>query len=210
MGLCLPLEGPIAEGECVSLGWPEPAEFDLITALRNRPAVRAGFLDARPLEPAANREWLAHGMKRPEEGLLSVRIGPQQTFCGTIGWSDYRPDLRTFEIGRIMVEPAAIRPYRAGFPPGYRGVAVDASRTLLRFAFETMRLDCVTSVFLADLALPRRVNLLAGGQYAGDEERERPDGSRVRVTTMRLTREHWLDIQAGAVTAAPMLAGSGG
>jgi hypothetical protein len=68
---------------------------------------------------------------------------------------------------------------------------------LLRFAFERMGLDYVTSVFLADHALPRRLNLLAGGRPAGDAERVRPDGSRVRVTCMRLTREQWLAAQAG-------------
>ena len=76
--------------------------------------------------------------------------------------------------------------------PGYPGVAVDASMALLDFAFGTLRLDYVTSVFLAGNALPRRVNVLAGGRYAGDAERERPDGSRVLVTCMRLTREDWL------------------
>lgn len=182
-------------GEFVALGWVAPAEYDLVTALRNRPAVRAAFLDSRPLDPAANREWLARGMKRPREGLLSIRIGPRRVFCGTIGWSGYDPHLRTFEIGRLIVDAAAVRPYRASFPAHYPGVAVDACRALLRFAFDTMGLDYVTSVLLAGRALPRRVNLLAGGEPAGDAERERPDGSRVRVTCMRLTRERWLATQ---------------
>jgi RimJ/RimL family protein N-acetyltransferase len=199
----VPLEGPIATGTLVSLGWPEPAEYDLVTALRNRPAVRACFLDSRPLDPAVNREWLACGMKRPWEGLLAVRIGPQRVFCGTVGWSGYEPDRRTFEIGRLMVDAVAVRPHRASFPVGYPGVGVDASLTLLRFAFEQMGVDYVTSVLFADRALARRVNLLAGAQHAGDAERERPDGSRVRVSCMRLTRERWIATQARSGTAAP-------
>jgi RimJ/RimL family protein N-acetyltransferase len=200
----LPIEGPIAEGERISLGWPEPAEYDFITALRNQSAVRACFLDSRPLDPIANREWLARGMNRPQEGLLSLRIGPQRSFCGTIGWSGYEPSLRTFEIGRLAVDTAAVRLHRASFPAGYRGVGVDASVTLLRFAFERMGLEYVTSFFLADRAPSRRVHLLAGGRHAGEAERERPDGSRVRVTYMRLSREDWLamrDTSGAAVQA---------
>ena len=187
----LPLEGPVVDGIFVSLGWPEPPEYDLITALRNRPAVRACFLDSRALDLELNREWLAHGMKRPWEGVLSLRIGPQRSFCGTIGWSGYDPDQRTFEIGRLVVDAAAVRPHRASFPADYPGVGVDASVTLLRFAFERMGLNYVTSVYLTGRALPRRVNRLAGGRHAGDAERERPDGGRVRVTCMCLTREQW-------------------
>jgi len=205
----LPLDGPVAAGEMVELGWPEPGEFDLITALRNRPAVRRCFLDPRPLDPVANREWLARGMRRPREGLLSLRLGEKRKFCGTIGWSGYDPDQRTFEIGRLAIDLAAVRPYRAGFRAGYPGVAVDASAALLRFAFERMGLDTVTSVFLADRALARRVNLLAGGRLAGEGERQRSDGSSVRVTCFRLTREQWLAAQAAPMDRAATAALAG-
>jgi len=131
-------------------------------------------------------------MNRPREGLLSLRFGPQRVFCGTIGWSGHEPCMRTFEIGRLMVDTAVLRPLRTNYPTGYPGVAVDASMALLDFAFETLDIDYVSSVFIAGNALSRRVIVLAGGQYLGDSERERPDGSRVRVTCMRLTRQDWL------------------
>jgi len=198
----LPLEGTVAVGALVSLAWPEPAEYDLITALRNRPATRACFLDSRPLDRAANRLWLSHGMNRPREGLLSLRFGPQRVFCGTIGWSGYEPCMRTFEIGRLMVDTAVLRPLRTSYPTGYPGVAVDASMALLDFAFETLDIDYVSSVFIAGNALSRRVIVLAGGQYLGDSERERPDGSRVRVTCMRLTRQDWLAKRTSGSPAA--------
>ncbi|MEO8132742.1 MAG: GNAT family N-acetyltransferase [Betaproteobacteria bacterium] len=192
----MPLDGPIAEGQFVALGWPERDEYDLITALRNRPVVRACFLDSRTLDLAANREWIAHGMKRPHEGLLSVRLGPQHVFCGTIGWSGYEPEKRTFDIGRLVIDAAMVRPYRVSFPAGYPGVALDASRALLRFAFERMGLEYVTSFFLADRALPRRINVLCGGRNTGDVERVRPDGSRVRVCCMSFSRADWFSTQS--------------
>lgn len=185
------LAGPLAEGIFVTLGWPEADEYDRITALRNRPAVRACFFDPRPLDPLANREWIAHRMQRPREGLLSIRIGPHCVFCGTIGWSGYDPDVHTLEIGRLVVDAALVRPFRSGFPDGYPGVALDASNALLEFAFTRMGVERVTSVFLAERALPRRVNILCGGRHAGDSERVRPDGSRVRVSCMALTRAEW-------------------
>ncbi len=189
------LDGPVTTGDRISLGWPEPTEYDTITALRNRPSVRRCFLDSRPLDPAANRIWLERGMQRPQEGLLSIRLGTRRTLCGTIGWSGYDPALGTFEIGRLMVDATVVRSHRALLPAGYPGVAVDASRALLRYAFEHMRLAFVTSVLISGLALPRRVNLLAGGVIAGESERVRADGSRVRVTTFVLERERWQALQ---------------
>lgn len=202
----LPTEGTVATGRLVSLAWPDPAEYDLITELRNRPATRACFLDSRPLDLMANRQWLSRGMDRPREGLLSLRFGPHRVFCGTIGWSGYEPRMRTFEIGRLMVDAAVLRPLRTNFPAGYPGAAVDAGITLLDFAFQTLDLDYVSSVFIAGNALARRINVLAGCRFVGDVERERPDGSRIWVTCMRLTRQDWLARRAfesdARVTAA--------
>ena len=191
-----PLDGPVVGGECITLGWPEPVEYDQITVLRNRPAVRGCFLDPRPLDIERNREWLARGMRRPTEGLLSIRIGGENAFCGTIGWSGYDPERRTFEIGRLIVDARAVVRHRSTFPPGYPGVALDASTALLRFAFETLALENVTSRFLSDLTLPRRVNVLAGGVKVGEAEQLRPDGSRVKVSCILLTRERWRALQS--------------
>ena len=201
-----PLDGPVVGGECITLGWPEPTEYDRITALRNRPAVRGCFLDPRPLDVERNRAWLARGMKRPTEGLLSIRIGGENAFCGTIGWSGYDPERRTFEIGRLIVDPRTVVRHRSAFPHGYAGVALDASTALLRFAFDSLALDNVTSRFLSDLALPRRVNVLAGGVWVGETEQLRPDGSRVKVSCILLTRERWRGLQSQARRARDSIA----
>jgi RimJ/RimL family protein N-acetyltransferase len=204
----IPLDGPVVDGEWIMLGWPEPVEYDRITALRNRPTVRSCFLDPRPLDVEANRAWLAHGMQRPSEGLLSIRLGGAQAFCGTIGWSGYEPERRTFEIGRLIVDAVTVARHRSDFPRDYPGVAIDASTALLRFAFETMDFDQVTSRFLSDLALPRRVNVLAGGVRTGETELERPDGSRVKVTNFVLTRERWRALRSECANGAGMGAAS--
>lgn len=81
--------GVLCEGQLVKLGWPEEWEFDAITALRNELHVRKWFLDSRPLDPQANREWLRTGMKRPYEAVLSIRWKEDDSFLGTIGWSDW-------------------------------------------------------------------------------------------------------------------------
>ena len=197
----IPLDGSVTVGQCIALGWPEPAEYDRITALRNRPQVRGCFLDPRPLDVARNREWLARGMRRPQEGLLAIRIGGDDAaLCGTIGWSGLDPVLRTMEAGRLIVDARALVPYRSMFPPGYRGVALDAVAALLRFAFATLEFESVTSRFISSLPLPltRRANLLSGGVSVGESEHVRADGSRVRITHVLLTRERWLEQQREA------------
>jgi hypothetical protein len=75
----IPIEGPIADGEGFHSVGRKPAEFDFITSLRNRPAVRGCFLDPRPLDLSANRAWLAHrNASAPREGLLSIRLGKER------------------------------------------------------------------------------------------------------------------------------------
>ena len=134
----IPLAGPLFPGRAVDLGWPEPHEYDRITALRNRPAVRERFLDPRPLDLERNREWLARGMRRPFEAVLSIRLRAGGAFAGAIGWSGYDRSAGTFEMGRVMVDTAAVLPYRDRLPPGYEGVAADAGVAVRDYAFGRM------------------------------------------------------------------------
>src|SRR5438034_4689061 len=97
----IPLRGPLFEGCCVSVGWPEPNEIDALTALRNRPQIRSRFLDPRPLDLERNRDWINNGMKRPYEALLSVRLKRSGALAGAIGWSRGDPDEGSFELGRV-------------------------------------------------------------------------------------------------------------
>ncbi len=194
----IPLEGPLFDGVAVRVGWPEPAEYDRITALRNRDGVREWFLDPRPLDFAANREWLARGMRRPREAVLSIRLAGGGAWVGAIGWSAYDRQKGTMEFGRMMVDVDSVLPHRAKLPEGYPGVAADASSALRDYAFSRMGIERLTFAILRDNALSRRTALLGGARRVGDREVVRADGSRVALIDLEMTRDDWLALKRDA------------
>ena len=192
----IPLSGPLFEGRCVSVGWPESHEFDALTALRNRPQIRNKFLDPRPLDPERNREWIRHGMQRPFEALLSIRLKPSGVLAGAIGWSRGDPDEGSFELGRVMVDAAVVQRNRATLPAGYVGVAADAGTGLRDFGFRNLGLSVIRCVFIDDNRLSRRAVLLGGGRIVGTSRARRADGTEVTVESLELRRTEWEAIVA--------------
>jgi len=192
----IPLSGPLFEGRCVSVGWPESHEIDILTALRNRPQVRNKFLDPRPLDPERNREWIRHGMQRPLEALLSIRLKPSGVLVGAIGWSRGDPDEGSFELGRVMVDAAVVQRNRATLPAGYVGVAADAGTGLRDFGFRDLGLSVIRCVFIDDNPLSRRAVLLGGGRIVGTSRARRADGTEVTVVSLELRRTEWEAIAA--------------
>jgi RimJ/RimL family protein N-acetyltransferase len=192
----IPLSGPLFEGRCVSVGWPESHEIDTLTALRNRPQIRNKFLDPRPLDPERNREWIRHGMQRPFEALLSIRLKPSRVFAGAIGWSRGDPDEGSFELGRVMVDAAVVQRNRATLPAGYVGVAADAGTGLRDFGFRDLGLSVIRCVFIDDNRLSRRAVLLGGGRIVGTSRARRADGTEVTVVSLELRRTEWEAIVA--------------
>jgi RimJ/RimL family protein N-acetyltransferase len=192
----IPLSGPLFEGRCVSVGWPESHEFDALTALRNRPQIRNKFLDPRPLDPERNREWIRHGMQRPFEALLSIRLKPSGALAGAIGWSRGDPDEGSFELGRVMVDAAVVQRNRATLPAGYVGVAADAGTGLRDFGFRNLGLSVIRCVFIDDNRLSRRAVLLGGGRIVGTSRVRRADGTEVTVVSLELRRTEWEAIVA--------------
>ena len=108
----IPERGVLCEGRCVRVGWPEEAELDAITALRNRPEVSRQFLDSRPLDAARNKQWLRDRANRPYEAVLAIRMKSDNAFVGTIGWSKGDPVAGALELGRVMVDAGKMIAYR--------------------------------------------------------------------------------------------------
>jgi RimJ/RimL family protein N-acetyltransferase len=187
----IPLSGPLFEGRCVGVGWPEPEEIDALTALRNRPSIRDKFLDPRPLDPQRNREWIRHGMRRPFEALLSIRLKPSRVLVGAIGWSHGDPDEGSLEIGRVMIDAAVVHRHRHALPADYVGVAADAGTALRDFAFRELGLTIIRSVFIDDNRLSRRAVLLGGGRIVGTSRARRADGTEVDLVRLELRRAEW-------------------
>jgi RimJ/RimL family protein N-acetyltransferase len=187
----IPLSGPLFEGRCVCVGWPESHEIDALTALRNRPQIRNKFLDPRLLDPECNREWIRHGMQRPFEALLSIRLKPSGVLAGAIGWSRGDPDEGSFELGRVMVDAPVVQRYREGLPADYVGVAADAGMALRDFGFRDLGLSVIRSVLIDDNRLSRRAVLLGGGRIVGTSRVRREDGTEVAVVRLELRRAEW-------------------
>ena len=188
----MPLHGWVTGGQCVSLGWPEEHEFDAITALRNRASVRRQFLDSKPLDAERNRRWLAHGMKRPSEALLAIRLKPDGVFVGTIGWSHGDPAAGSLELGRVMVDTVAARPYRHRLPIGYPGIAVDAGMAVRDFGFSVLGLQLIRMVVVENNRLSLRAAVAGGGRIVGTRQEVRPEGGTRKLIDLEFTREDWL------------------
>lgn len=188
----IPLQGPLAQGQCVWMQWPEDADIDAITALRNRPDVRRQFLDPAPLEAQRNREWLRHGMNRPYEALLAIRLKFDGAFVGAIGWSKGDPVARSFELGRVMVDARSLVPYRHLFPADYPGIAVDAGTALRDFAFALLELELVRMTVIEGNQLSLRAAVTAGGRVVGTRTHRRSDGSALQLLDLEYSRADWL------------------
>jgi RimJ/RimL family protein N-acetyltransferase len=203
-GWSIPLQGPLTEGKCVRIGWPEDAELDAITALRNRPDVRRQFLDQRVLDVDRNRDWLRHGMNRPYEAVLSIRMKVDGTFIGAIGWSKGDPAERSLELGRVMVDAPMLVRYRDVFPLDYPGVAVDAGTALRDFAFTALPLELIRAVVIEENRLSQRAVVAGGGRVVGTRTELRSDGSEIRLIDLECSREDWMRLTARA-QGAPRL-----
>ena len=183
----------------MSVGWPEPEEIDALTALRNRPQIRNKFLDPKVLDPERNREWIRHGMQRPFEALLSIRLKPSRALAGAIGWSRGDPDEGSIELGRVMIDAAIVHRHREALPADYVGVAADAGTALRDFAFRELGLTVIRSVFIGANRLSRRAVLLGGGRIVGSSRARRADGSEVDLVSLELRRAEWEALAASDV-----------
>jgi RimJ/RimL family protein N-acetyltransferase len=186
------LSGVLCESEFLSIGWPAPEEFDLITRLRNRRTVRKWFLHSEVLDLANNRKWLEGLMDRPKEALLAVRLRSDHQFLGTIGWSDWDPIQSTAWFGRIALDVSTLRENAIRFPRQYPGVALDATRTTRDFAFETMKLDRILTYYLVGNLFAARLNERVGMIQCSSRTRIKSDNTPVETIELQMDRQRWL------------------
>ncbi len=188
----LPLQGALCRRGSIVLGWPTPDEFGLITALRNRPAVRRWFLDDRPLDPQRNEAWLSGGMDRPREALLSIRW--EGAFVGTAGWADWDPQLRRGSFGRLALDRTRLSAMASKATAPRNGIAVEATLALRDYGFSAMALDRADTWYVAGNAFAARVNRIVGMVEQRRVVRTRPGGAEVGVIELSLDRARWLDL----------------
>jgi RimJ/RimL family protein N-acetyltransferase len=184
--------GILCCGDVVEIGWPDEDEFDRLTTLRNRSHVRTGFLDPRPLDPAANRVWLRSGMRRPVDALLAMRLCATGALCGMIGWTGWTSTSRTLELGRIVVDRDLVRRARHPRWRSPEGIAVDAAKALCDYLFAIAGARALRSTYIIANRHAARVNRLAGGRIVGTASVPCADGTFADVAKVELTRDDWL------------------
>ena len=189
--IAFPTFGVVAERDELILAWPEPHEFDLMTSLRNREAVRQWFLDRRPVDVAANRRWLVEGMRRREEGLLVIRLAATGDLMGTIGWTGYCPDRRTACFGRLMVDADKAATLRKQGKWKGRSIALAAALILRDHAFSSMKLADLTTWYFRANRQAARINAAVGMVIRREGMRLGPDGSPIPTVELAITRQEW-------------------
>ena len=194
--LSIPTCGEVTRGQRVLMGWPEPCEFDAITSLRNAKRVRKWFIDDAVLDLERNRNWLARGMNRPWEALLSIRLSTSGVFLGFGGWSGWNPELGVVTIGRLAIAHDRIVVLRRSFPAGYCGVALDAAIATRDFAFREMQVQKILTSYIAENRHAERINRNLGRVPFGRSEIGRPDCRRLQMVDLELTRKRWEEIAA--------------
>lgn len=182
--LSIPMSGVVSAGSQVLLGWPEPREFDRITALRNRSFVRKWFLDDGLLDAERNRGFLAKNASDLTSAVLAVRCAKTGAFLGTIGWSQWDRHHRTAEFGRLAIDVAGVR----GLGKPRPRVAHEATRLLARLAFERLGMTCLYADVMRSneksLAVCRRL----GMRVAAYPVKTRPNGERIEMVRFELTQ----------------------
>ncbi|HZW72471.1 MAG TPA: DegT/DnrJ/EryC1/StrS family aminotransferase, partial [Caldimonas sp.] len=131
-------------------------------------------------------------MKRPCEALLAIRLKPDGVLVGTIGWSHGDPAAGSLELGRVMVDTLAVRPYRHRLPVGYPGVAVDAGMAVRDFGFSVLGLQLIRMIVVENNRLSLRAAVAGGGRIVGTRAEARPDGGTRKLIDLEFTRDDWL------------------
>lgn len=192
----VPITGVLCGHGALVLGWPLETEFDAITAVRNSTAARQWFLDDQPLDVAANRLWLAEGIQRPAEALLSIRRSGDGLFLGTIGWSQWFPERATADFGRLALDRGALALSISSATQRLKSIALDATTALRDFAFEVMQLEYVTTSYITGNVLAARLNARVGMVVDRCITVRRPDGRKVEMVELSLNRRRWLALRS--------------
>jgi len=158
----------VIEGERVQLRRMGPQDAADVVRLRSDPDVQAQLFSERPPTVAEHLRWLADVDARGDRHEFMIVERTSGRSVGTIGLSRIDPTLRRAEYGVLIGESDARG----------KGLASEASRLLLGYAFGTLRLHRVyLHVFVHNapaLRLYRRVGFEPEGVlrqhvWKGDE-----------------------------------------
>jgi RimJ/RimL family protein N-acetyltransferase len=188
------ITGVVCVGKQVIIGWPEPHEYNLITNLRNKDSVREWFFDDRLLDVEENKIWLANIIRRPKDALLSIRFKKDDSFLGTIGWSDWNLRSHTAFFGRLSVDKSALKKIWAALPQDYCGVAIDSGIAIRDFAMENMGINTIKTYVFSNNTIALNVNQALGLVEVNRILKTKINGDNVEIIEMQLDKKKWKTI----------------
>lgn len=118
------------EGERVQLRRMAPGDAADVVRLRSDPEVQAGLFGERPPTVDEHLRWLADVEARGDRHEFMIVERTSRRSVGTIGLSHIDRTHRRAEYGVLIGEPGARG----------KGLAAEASRLLLNYAFQTLGL----------------------------------------------------------------------
>ncbi|MFZ5880411.1 MAG: GNAT family N-acetyltransferase [Chloroflexota bacterium] len=150
------------ESEAVRLRLLEEADLEMTLGWRNQDEIRRWFYTSSVLTFEQHRNWVMNSyMPRDNDFIFVIESKSLGMPVGQISLYDIDFERRRGEYGRVMIgEPAA----------GGKGLAREATRLILRFAFETLGLDEVYLSVFAHNQRAIRLYQACGFSVDGEED----------------------------------------
>ena len=184
----------LCSGCHVDLCRPLPKDYSFLIQLRNHAHIRKQFCDTRVIDPAKGYEWLASHAGRMDDTLLLIRHRLIDQHIGSIGWSDYNPETRSAEFGRLAIDPSLRRTlarHNKSHSIVLRGLALDACLTLRDYVFSTLDFQEIRTCYKQGNLLAAKVNQGIGMIVTPTQNSQNNDDL-IRLT---LSRQEWVSLK---------------
>jgi len=178
----------VCAGAFVDVCIPDPSDYPFLIALRNTKSIRRWFLDDRAIDFDSGIDWLVRRESRNDDVLLLVRHRNRNMNLGSIGWSKLNQEEGCMDLGRLALDPTAIRKLvRSGEPRSVvRNLAIDACLALRDYVFHRFKIQVITTCYKADNITSAKINRACGMSPCPAPEDAGPN-----LLYQRLTRADW-------------------
>jgi RimJ/RimL family protein N-acetyltransferase len=178
----------VCRGAFVDVCVPEPSDYSFLIGLRNRESVRRWFLDSRPIDQDAGTKWLAARASRDDDVLLLIRHRTRSMNVGSIGWHNLDENTGLAELGRLALDPSALRTLaRFGEPrSAMQNLALDACLALRDYVFSHFGILTIKTCYKSGNIAAAEINQACGMRIC-----ETPANSEANLIYLQLTRSEW-------------------
>lgn len=118
------------QGEAIILRPVEQTDLERLVAWRNDPSISKYFFNVFPLSMAGQRNWFEDLLEREDKRLFIIDT-TEKVPVGTVGLDNIDFKNQRAEFGSLLIQPS-----HQG-----KGLALDATKSLLKFAFDDLNLN---------------------------------------------------------------------